>query len=154
MTDQEKRDKDVEDFREHCRQQLPILRQQVEGIDPSSIKTWEDCRKYWRLRETIVIFNDMAIEREYYPAEYYRDCMNLAIECLTHAKTVSKESHERLYEKYFDMRSDFVCEAHCKVGTKYYPRWGKLAEGEEKKIWEEVIELDSKFWDLSPHELA
>ena len=153
MTDQEKRDKDVEDFREHCRQQLPILRQQVAEIDPSSIKTWEECKKYWRLRETIVIFEDMAIAREYYPSEFYRDCMKLAIERLQHSKTFSKEIQEIWLEKDFYMRTDFTCEAHCKVGTKHYPRYQKLAEGEEKKIWEEVIELDSKYWEVT-NELA
>ena len=47
---------------------------------------------------------------------------------------------------------DTVGEAHCKIGTKYYPQYGALAVGEEKKQYEEIIELGHKFWDLYPKE--
>ena len=156
MTDQEKKEiiekqnKEIEEFKEYCRQQLPILQEQERNFDRSTIKTWEDSKKYWRLRETIMIFNDMIIKRKYYPSEYYRDCMKLVVECLEHSKTVSEEIQANWYEHHACMEMDFVGEAHCKVGTQYFPRYGELAVGEEKKIWEEVIELGYRFHKLRP----
>ena len=44
-------------------------------------------------------------------------------------------------------------EAHCKVGTQYYPQYDNLAVGDEKEQYEEIIKLGYKFWDLCPKEL-
>ncbi len=157
MTDEERnkiieeQDKELEKFNEYCQQQLPILREQERNFDRSSIKTWEDSKKYWRLRETIMIFNDVVTERKYNSeAEYYRDCMQLAVECLEQSKTISEEIQANWYEKHACMETDFVRAAHCKVGTQYFPTYGELAVGEEKKIWEEVIELGYRFHKLRP----
>ena len=148
MTDKENMDKEIEDFKEYCRRELPILRSQEKAYVLSEIKNLEDARKYWCLREKIMIFEDTVTEAKYYPAEYYRACMKMVIECLTHAKTISPEVHAWACNKYACVKMDFVGEAHCKVGTKYYPRYGDLAVGEEKKIWEEIIELGNRFYYL------
>ena len=159
MTDQErseiieKQDREIAEFKEYCRRELPVLRFQEKAFVLSEIKNREDFRKYWRLRETIMVYDDMVVEAKYYPAEWYRVCMKLAIECLQHAKTISEEAHVGAYEKYACMEMDFVGEAHCKVGTQYFPRYGELAIGEEKQIWEEVIELGHKFHELRPEKL-
>ena len=159
MTDQEKReiiekqDKQIAEFEEYCRRELPVLRLQEKAYVLSEIKSLEDTKKYWRLRETIMIFEDTITEAKYYPSEYYRVCMKLAMECLNHAKTISPEVHAWAYNKYVCMEMDFVGEAHCKVGTQYFPRYEDLAVGEEKQIWEEVIELGSQFHELRPEKI-
>ena len=150
MTDQETRNKEMAEFKEHCRKELPLLILQEEAFDTSSIKTWEDSKKYWRLREHIMIFNDMICERKYPLAEYYRECMTLAVECLEQSKTISKEIQSRWYEYHMCMKMDFYGEANCKIGTEFYPKHEYLAEGEEKEIWEEIVELGYKFSQLRP----
>lgn len=69
------------------------------------------------------------------------------------AKTISPEVHAWAYDKYACTEMDFVGEAYCKVGTQYFPRYGDLAVGEEKQIWEEVIELGNRFHELRPEKI-
>lgn len=143
-------EKQIAEFKVYCAEQLPTLRIQERAYVPSEIRNLEDFRKYWRLRETIMLFEDMTKEPKYYPAEWYRACMRHAVEHLKAAKAFSEEAHERVYEQHICMEMDFCGETHCKVGTQYFPRMGELAVGEEKEIWEEVLKLGYEFHDLMP----
>jgi hypothetical protein len=60
-------------------------------------------------------------------------------------KTISPEVHAWACNKYACVKMDFVGEAHCKVGTKYYPRYGDLAVGEEKRFGKKLLNLEIGF---------
>lgn len=149
----EEMDRQIAEFKVYCREQLPILKAQEKAYVVSEIKTRDDFRKYWRLREQILVFEDTIIESKYYPAEWYRACMRHAVEHLKAAKEFSEEVHEHVYEHHACMEMDFCGEAHCKVGTQYFPRYGELAVGEEKEIWEEVLRLGCDYHDLMPRKV-
>ena len=154
MTDKEQRDKEIEEFQEYCKQQYPILQEKEKNFNRSAIKTWKESYEYWHnIRITMLIFNDTITDRKYSMAEYYRDAMRLCVECLEESKNISKEIHKKWYDYFACMNMDFVGEAHCKVGTPYYPTYEYLAEGEEKKIWEEIIELGSQYYELKPENI-
>jgi hypothetical protein len=157
MTDQErneiieKQNKELEKYVEYCKEQYPILEEKERTFDRAGIKTWKQSWEYWHnIRITMTIFYDSIHDRGHSMAPYYRDVMKLAIECLTESKNISEEIHERWHDYFATCNMDFVGEANCKIGTPYFPKFEELAVGEEKKIWEEIVELGNQYWDLMP----
>lgn len=154
MTNKELWDEKIEKFEEYCKRQYPILQEKERNFDREGIKTWKESWEYWHnIRIIMLIFYDTISDREFRTVEYYRDAMKLAIECLKESKNISEEIHKKWFEYFSCCSMDFVGEAHCKIGTPYYPKYGKLAEGEEKKVWEEICELGHQYWELSPNKL-
>jgi hypothetical protein len=111
------------------------------------VKTRADSGKYWHLQ----------IERYMFATDFTSPThdlglMKMCIECMEHSKTISEEVLKHWTHYWSCFVSDTVGEAHCKVGTQYFPRYGELAVGKEKEEYEEIIKLGCRFWELYPKE--
>ena len=109
------------------------------------VKTQADSGKYWHLQ-----IERYMLATDFNSPTYDLGGMKLCIECMEHSKTLSNEVLKHWAHYWACYQMDVVGEAHCKVGTPYYPRCGELAVGKEKEEWEEIIKLGHKFWELYP----
>lgn len=141
---------EIEEYKKYSQEQLPILLDQKKTFVLSNIKTLKESRAYWHIRHEILVYESIVTEYKYYPAEYYLQCMRLAVEELEHYKNISEEAWARCYDYYACMKLDFIGEANCAVGTEYYPPYYRSVGEEEKDIWRKVIELGNKCFDLRP----
>lgn len=151
MTDQEKRDKEMKEFESQCKIRVAELDEYFKTHKSSDVKTREESGKYWHLRMEHVQCSH-CMQDGLSMAEWDLDLMKLCIECLEHSKQLSPEMLKRWASYWACFVSDVFGEANCKIGTPYYPRYGKLAEGKEKEEWQEVVDLGCKFWELYPKE--
>lgn len=149
MTDQEKRTKEMEDFKSWSKIRVVELDEYFKTHSSSDIKTRAEAGKYWHLRMEQVQLSEVIDKCDNYDLAMMRLC----IECLEHSKNLSQEIYDWWKDYWGCYVMDVTGEAHCKVGTPYYPRYGKLAEGKEKEEYEEIIELGDKYWRLFPKDL-
>lgn len=143
-------DNEMLELKKYPKEKLPILLGQLKSFNLCNIKTLKESVIYWHLRMEILVYESIITEYKYYPAEYYLQCMQLAVEELEHYKNISEEALARRYDYWACIRSDFVGEANCAVETEYYPPYYRSVGEEEKDVWRKVIELGNKCFDLQP----